>query len=131
MPESSSLPFAGTDQFRIGVLTNPRSGGNRKGGGALAAFLQGRPDLVQAKGSTPTTIKAALSTLAAQQVDLLVINGGDGTVQATLTALYGEDPRENPPPLLALLRSGTSSMLARDVGVDGTPLEALRRIVTR
>ena len=60
-------------------------------------------------------------------VNLVVVNGGDGTVQAVLTALFHHRPFETLP-LLAVLQSGTTSMTARDVGFSGSPVKALEKI---
>jgi hypothetical protein len=69
-----------------------------------------------------------LRELAGLQLDLLAVNGGDGTVQALLTALLRDRPFVEQP-ALALLSGGTTNMTAGDVGVWGSPLGALRRLV--
>jgi len=114
-------------EITIGMLTNPRSGGNRKGIGEVRRFLAQNPRIHYAEAVTPGDVQGALADFSGRNVDLLVVNGGDGTVQSVLTALYGRSifPR---PPLLALLRAGTASMLARDVGVAGKPSVALAKI---
>jgi hypothetical protein len=76
---------------------------------------------------TPEDVNKLLDDFSQRQVELLVVNGGDGTVQAVLTALYGQSCFSIPP-VLALLRAGTASMLARDVGVRGKPPDALAKI---
>lgn len=111
----------------MGVLTNPRSGGNKKGINKVRGFLARNPEIHCAEAVTPAEMNAALAGFASRNVDLLVVNGGDGTVQATLTALYGRPP-VTPPPLLALLEAGTTSMHARDLGVRGDPTAGLARI---
>jgi len=61
-------------------------------------------------------------------VQVLALDGGDGTAQMVLTELFRRSPFETPP-LLALLPSGTTNMTARDVGVAGSPLRVLDRVV--
>ncbi|MCK4507580.1 MAG: hypothetical protein KAU27_03495, partial [Desulfuromonadales bacterium] len=61
-------------------------------------------------------------------VELVVINGGDGTVHAVLTTI-GNGEVFARPPLLALLCAGTTSMLPRDVGVPGSSAAALSRVL--
>ncbi len=111
----------------IGMVTNPRSGGNRKGIGEVGKFLAQNPGIHHGEAVTPTELNAVLADFAARELDLLIVNGGDGTVQAVLTALYAHSvfPR---PPVLALLQAGTTSMLARDVGGRGKPAAALSKI---
>ncbi len=115
-------------EITIGMITNPRSGGNRKGNGEVRKFLARNPGIHYAEAVTPADVDAVLAHFSGRNVDLLVVNGGDGTVQAVLTALYGR-ALSHRPPLLALLRAGTASMLARDVGVAGEPSAALAKIL--
>ena len=51
---------------------------------------------------------ATRRTVARDGVQVLAVDGGDGTAQMVLTALYRQSPFEVPP-LLALLPSGTTS----------------------
>jgi hypothetical protein len=114
-------------EMTIGMVTNLRSGGNKKGMGEVGEFLAQNPAIHHGEAVTPAELNVVLSDFASRGVDLLVVNGGDGTVQAVLTALYGRSifPR---PPVLALLRAGTASMIARDVGVRGRRSAALAKI---
>lgn len=71
----------------------------------------------------------ALKTMAAVNPRVLVINGGDGTVQTTLTELYlGRYFGDLPPPV-AVLPNGKTNLIALDLGADGDALVALRRIL--
>jgi hypothetical protein len=72
----------------------------------------------------PSELFAGLRRLAAEDIDLVVIDGGDGTVREVLTRLpeaYGGRM-----PLLAVLPNGKTNALALDLGVPlGTSLEQL------
>ena len=57
------------------------------------------------------------------------INGGDGTVQATLTELYHGDHFGTTPPPVAVLPNGKTNLIALDLGAVGDPLVALERIM--
>ena len=114
--------------LHVGLLTNPRSGGNKKGLTEIHDLLAKWPDVLHQEAFTPDGMTEALVDFSRNGVDLVVINGGDGTVQAVLTAI-GRDEIFARPPLLALLCAGTTSMLPRDVGVKGTPAVALQRIL--
>jgi hypothetical protein len=113
--------------LRVGLLENPRSGRNRRGAG-LSATCGSAADLLRAAGSTQAEISRALSSFAKEGVECLVVSGGDGTVQAVLTALH-RDRAFSPPPLLALVPGGTANMIAGDVGLRGRPTAALRRLL--
>ena len=132
-PSSTPQPVredpAARQEMIIGMITNPRSGGNRKGLGEIRKFLARYPGIHYGEAVTPAEVAALLADFSRRNVELLIINGGDGTVQAVLTDLYGR-PLFTRPPLLALLRAGTTSMLARDVGVPGKPSTALAKILT-
>jgi hypothetical protein len=85
------------------------------------------PQAVQSDVQTPQDVLKALLNFARKDVNLVAVNGGDGTVQAVLTALFHNRPFEKLP-VLAVLQSGTTSMTARDVGLLGSRLKALMRL---
>ena len=124
MPTDTSIP---AHPARIGVLVNPLSGGNRKGLGAVRNAIAAYPRVRHCDVQTPRDVLAGLVEFARNDVNLVVVNGGDGTVQAVLTALFHHRPFETLP-LLAVLQSGTTSMTARDVGFSGAPAKALEKI---
>jgi diacylglycerol kinase (ATP) len=130
--QNTGTPFSGDfyagRAMTIGILTNPKSGGNKKGIGKIRAFLEQHPEIISAEAVTPLEVNAVLACFAEQNVDLLVINGGDGTIQAVLTAIFGRSIFQRHP-VLALLEAGTTSMLSRDAGVRGKPPLALARIL--
>jgi len=112
---------------RIGVIINPLSGGNRNGLGDIRRLICDHPQVVHCDVQTPEDVLEALKDFARQEVDLLAVNGGDGTVQAVLTALFHNQPFEMQP-LLAVLQSGTTSMTARDVGFTGCRIKSLKKL---
>lgn len=105
--------------MRAGVIRNPRAHANRMTGGAPS---DRPPDVAWAEPETPQALAADLASFAAQGVDLLVVDGGDGTLREVLTALPGAFAT---PPLLAVLPSGKTNILALDLGTPhGWTLEA-------
>jgi diacylglycerol kinase (ATP) len=115
--------------MRIGLLYNPLGGRNRSGG--LAPLLKvavGDRRIRVRGGTTPVQMAGALAELAADGVDLLVVSGGDGTLQVVLTELIRERPFAVPP-RLAVLASGTTNMSAGDLGLRGRPHRALARLL--
>jgi hypothetical protein len=114
---------------RIGILTNPGSGGNRQNGSRFTAVrAKHLPAAHHHNARTEEEIHKALGDFQRAGVDLVVINGGDGTVQAVLSYLYAPSLPPSWQPTLALLRAGTASMLARDVGLAGSQVTALERL---
>ncbi len=112
---------------RIGALINPLSGGNLNGLDKVRRVIDENPQVVCRDVRKPREVLAALRDFARQEIDLVAVNGGDGTVQAVLTALFHYQPFETRP-LLAVLQSGTTSMTARDVGYSGSRVKSLRRL---
>lgn len=118
------------DGPRIGVLTNPRSRYNRRAGvGALESLLARNPRTIHRLAATPDEICAGLAAFAAEGVDVVAVNGGDGTVHAALDGLLGREIFDVLP-LLAVLPGGRTNMTANDVGVrGGSPKRALERLL--
>lgn len=112
--------------MKLGVISNRYSDGNG-GYSAIAAFARGRTDILAEAPESLEGLHDALARLAAAGVELLAIDGGDGTVRDVLTALpevFGD--RE---PLLAILPSGKTNVIARDVGMCGHGVAGVRRLI--
>jgi diacylglycerol kinase (ATP) len=124
----SSDIFTPDKPLRLGVLNNPLSGANRKGLRDVRKFLMAYPQVLHRDVQTPGDVASALADFARREINLVAINGGDGTIQAALTVMYHKSPFERIP-LLALLRAGTTSMTARDVGLKGSRAAGLRRLL--
>jgi diacylglycerol kinase family enzyme len=74
-------------------------------------------------------IGTALKTIARIKPKVLVINGGDGTVQAALTELYHGGHFGQQPPPVAVLPNGKTNLIALDLGAVGDPMAALKRVM--
>jgi diacylglycerol kinase (ATP) len=113
----------------VAVVTNPRSRHNRRNpalGPALAYVLGEKGELV-----SPSDLGALASTAERfrdRGVEVLCVNGGDGTIHQVLTAMaraYGDAPL----PAFAVLRGGTMNIIADSVGVRLGAEATLGRIV--
>jgi diacylglycerol kinase (ATP) len=111
--------------LQVGILSNPLSGANRSGLDPVEKVLSGYSQVLHQTVRTPADIQMALTRFAEQQVDILAVNGGDGTVHALLTELFNRRPFDSLP-LLALLPGGTANMLAKDLGFKGSRENAMR-----
>lgn len=113
----------------VALLSNPRSTGNRSLLPRVRNFCAGRPDIFHYEVEHADQIGDALKSIARVRPKILVINGGDGTVQAALTEIYhGGHFGDNPPPV-AVLPNGKTNLIALDLGAAGDPLEALEHII--
>lgn len=114
---------------RVAVLSNPDGGFNRR-----RNHFERVREIVAEFGvphrevSHPRDIFRTARELDTEGTELLIVNGGDGTVQMVLTALFSE-PRETTPPLLVLLPGGTSNTIPGDVGWGRKVLGGLREVL--
>jgi diacylglycerol kinase family enzyme len=114
---------------RVALLSNPRSTGNRALLPRIRSFCAQHSDIFHYEVEHVDQIGEALRTIARVDPKVLVINGGDGTVQAALTELYhGGHFGKNPPPV-AVLPNGKTNLIALDLGAVGDPLKALERVM--
>ncbi len=113
----------------IGIVNNPRSRRNRARpgiGARLRERLGGDGEVLDA--STPEELDAAVRRLQAAEIDLLGINGGDGTGHVVLTAFahaYGDHPL----PRILLLRGGAMNTVAHGHGIGGAAEAILKAVL--
>jgi hypothetical protein len=115
--------------IQIALLSNPRSTGNKSLLPRVRSFCAHHPEIFHYEVEQVEQIDAALRTIARIRPRVLVINGGDGTVQATLTELYHGGQFEGTPPPVAVLPNGKTNLIALDLGAAGDPIEALERVL--
>lgn len=121
--------------MRIGVLSNLRAGGGSKGASRVLEHLSRHPDIVHVETDAGHYVPGAIRELASAGVGVLVVNGGDGTLQRALTEVlcptspFGQAGRDLP--LIAPLRSGRTNMTAYDIGSPRDPRVAIDRLVAR
>ncbi len=116
--------------MHIGVVSNPRSRRNRDGMDALRAVLARSADVAHVELDGVQQLPEALRDLARRDVELIVVNGGDGTVHSLLTALFNGGAFERLP-ALAVLPSGNANLIAADVGLPGGRPGALEALLAR
>ncbi|MBW1870520.1 MAG: hypothetical protein JRJ19_00545 [Deltaproteobacteria bacterium] len=104
----------------IGVINNPYSRKNKK-----------NPDWMRSLGYLAGTKGEAVATkhiedihemarmFKERQIDILAINGGDGSNSLVLTAMIDEYADQKLP-MIALLRGGTMNIAANSCGIKGT-----------
>lgn len=104
------------------LMVNPRA---RQGGAPLdgvRALLETGLDLLEAPMPPPGEISDTLRARAAD-LDLVVIGGGDGTLNAAASGLYDTQLP------LAVLPLGTANDFARTLGIPPDPLAAARLVL--
>ncbi|MEO7786755.1 MAG: acylglycerol kinase family protein [Sphingomicrobium sp.] len=114
---------------RIALLSNPKSTGNVAQLPRVRAYCAEHPDIFHYEVERVDQIGEALKTIARIKPAMLVINGGDGTVQAALTELHNGGHFGDSPPPVAVLPSGKTNLIALDLGSHGDPIAAFERLV--
>ena len=113
----------------IGLVSNPYSKKNRKYPDMFKKLIDCAPDrdLVRLPDSFEK-MDAAMEHFRQKKVDVIAINGGDGTVHVALTSMMkiyqgGELPK------IAILKGGTMNMTATNLKLRGNPVAIFRRVV--
>ncbi len=114
---------------RVALLSNPKSTGNLAQLSQIRSYCADHPDLFHYEVEHVDQIGDALRSIARVRPKMLVINGGDGTVQAALTEIHNGGHFGDRPPPMAVLPSGKTNLIALDLGVHGDPIAALERLI--
>ncbi|MES3099243.1 diacylglycerol/lipid kinase family protein [Sphingomonas faeni] len=109
-------PREAAAKIRTGIICNPKSHRNRSSVEATKPFLSGTVLAVTPR--TQDELAEVLTDFARHGIELLVIDGGDGTIRDVMTAAArvwtGAAPR------VAIVPSGKTNALALDLGIPDT-----------
>lgn len=114
--------------MRIGVLNNLRASHSDTKVSRMLSFLRAHPHIVHVETDNGDQVPDALAHLRRQEIEMIAVNGGDGTLQRVLTELLG-NPLYQPLPLVAPLRGGRTNMSALDIGSHHNPVVALSSLL--
>lgn len=113
----------------IGLISNPHSRINRRSPRALDRLrAQLGPDDVVELTADLDDLHRVARAFRDRDIDVLALNGGDGTNHVTLSA-FVEVWGDAPLPPVALLCGGTMNTVARGFGIRGRPPALLSRVV--
>lgn len=115
----------------IGIITNPHSRRNRRYPEQMRrlGYILGQHDAYELTNRVED-VAAVAQRFKESDIDILALNGGDGTNHVTLTRfieVYGDHPL----PKIALLRGGTMNTVSHSVGIKGTPSRLLANLVEK
>lgn len=110
--------------MRVGLLNNLRAGRSDAQVTRVLGLLRRYPDVVHVETDSARLLPEALAEFSRNEVDLLVLNGGDGTLQYALTELL-TNPDFAGLRKVAPLRGGRTNMTALDLGTGRDPVRAL------
>lgn len=114
--------------MRIGVLSNLRAGQRDSKVEHVLQFLEQHSDILHVETSSDSEVPPALRDFARAGVEILVLNGGDGTIQHALTHLFG-NPASAWRPWIAPIRGGRTNMTAMDLGARRNPVRGLAELI--
>jgi len=115
---------------RLGVISNARSKRNIHALQAMKVFLSVHPEVAHITFNNIEELPRHLAAMADSGVTHLVINGGDGTVQAAITELVERNPFPTWP-RLSLLSGGMTNIIAADAGLTGAPVAGLKNLIDK
>ena len=113
-------------RYRVGVISNGRSHRNRQASESPeAAATRIAPDVLARAPATLPELSRALLECADAGVELLIVDGGDGTVRDVISCAASLFP--DGLPRMAVVPSGKTNALAIDLGIpaDWTVREAV------
>ena len=114
---------------RLAVISNPRSQRNRRGAlDAVEDVVARHADVRHEQLWDFADLGPLIVSLLRDEVEVIAVNGGDGTVQAVLTELARRDLNGRAPKL-AVLAGGMTNVIAKDVGFDISPEKGLKRLL--
>jgi diacylglycerol kinase (ATP) len=113
---------------RIGVISNPLSQRNKRGMARVDTLLAQHPEILHRRLDRFEDLGTAVSEFVVADLDVIAVNGGDGTVQATLTELFKATEADKLP-TLAILSGGMTNMIAADCGLTGSAVSGLKHLI--
>ena len=114
---------------RPGVLINANARGVRRDPGLAKRLLCLVPEERLRETATLEEVPDALKDLLDQEIDALVIVGGDGTLTGTLTPLLRQHDAATLPPVVPT-RGGTVNTVATSLGARGGPEDTLSALAS-
>ena len=114
--------------IRVAAINNPLSGSNRRRGLAPILELLDSAGVPHREADRFEELAAISADFVAAGTELLIVNGGDGTMQAVLTGLLGS-PEASGSPLIAVLPGGTTNTTARNVGYGAGGQQAVASLL--
>ena len=114
--------------MKVGILNNLRAGQSGQTVSRVLSLLSAYPDVLHVETDHAAALPEALADFARRGIDLLVVNGGDGTLQHALTEILAGDDFERIP-MIAPLRGGRTNMTALDLGAQRDPVKGLASVL--
>lgn len=115
---------------RIALIHNPRSRRNAKDGGQLIPEARATLGPLFICPPNRAELFQAIEELARQDIRVIGVDGGDGTVSDVLSAVLAAYPKDRLP-ALSIFPSGNTNLIANDIGCHLRGLPALSALQHR
>lgn len=116
--------------MRIDIIANTNARAYRKQASLIGDIRRIAAGVANVHGTTHVDeLEAICSEIAARGADLVILSGGDGSFMAGVTALVRAFDHR-PLPRIALLPGGTVATVARNFGMQGSPVPLLERLLS-
>lgn len=112
----------------VAIISNPLSTTNANGMSEIRKVINESANVVHFELNGIDTIDEALSLFAKANPAMIIVNGGDGTIGAVLSAILYKKHFSVVPPI-AFLPGGKTNMTAADLGFKGKPAKVLRKLL--
>ena len=113
---------------KVILISNPLSTRNQKFLPTVRAVLDDYPEVVHLEGGNFRHVYKRLKEYKGTSPELLIINGGDGTIHTALTYIINNKIFKTMP-LIAVLGGGMTNMIAKDLNTGERPNRALEKIL--
>jgi len=113
---------------KVGVLSNMHAGKEGSNVARVLSYLGDHPEVTCVETYSTSGLQDALGELARREVGVLVVNGGDGSLQRALTEVLRSGAFEQPP-VLAPLRCGRTNTSATSIGSNRDPVAAAAAVL--
>ena len=116
--------------MRAVLIVNPNATSTTPAGRDLLAHaLESRVKLTVAHTDHRGHAIEIARDAAREGVDVLIVHGGDGTVNEVVNGILGEVGVNGPAPAVGVVPGGSANVFARALGISPDPIEATNQLV--
>ncbi|KUI31109.1 diacylglycerol kinase [Mycobacterium sp. IS-1496] len=116
--------------MRAVLIVNPNATSTTAAGRDLLAHaLESRTELTVVHTDHRGHAIEIAQEAAADSVDVLIVHGGDGTVNEVVNGVLRERGRDADAPAVAVVPGGSANVFARALGISPDPIEATNQLV--
>ena len=116
--------------MRAVLIVNPNATSTTPAGRDLLAHaLESRVKLTVAHTDHRGHAIEIARDAARDGVDVLIVHGGDGTVNEVVNGILGEGGPGDPAPAVGVVPGGSANVFARALGISPDPIEATNQLV--